>query len=188
MYTLGFFSNLRHHWVLSWVEFKLTTFWFWGQTSKPSCLGAWQEDSCLAKPLISWVRWLVSITQAPRMTDAQASFICFQIWYTTEFCPRCDSNSQPSDLWANTKAILPRSANLVTWISILCNMLSCFIFAINSPTCISFGERVCLVHGLHVCGLCKRTVCWGVQLCSSCVPWANSPYFHRSLLLCTKKE
>ena len=25
-----------------------------------------------------------------------------QIWDTTEFCPRWDSNSQPSDLWANT--------------------------------------------------------------------------------------
>ena len=53
---------------------------------------------------------IVSIAQALRTTDAQTNFIFFQIWDTTEFGPGWDSNTQHSDLWANTYVILPRSA------------------------------------------------------------------------------
>ena len=41
-----------------------------GLTTKPSRLGAWQEDSGLPKLL----KWIVSIVQALRMTDAEANF------------------------------------------------------------------------------------------------------------------
>ena len=41
-----------------------------GLTTKPSCLGARQEDSGLPKLLIFRVRWIVSITQALQTTMA----------------------------------------------------------------------------------------------------------------------
>ena len=84
------------HWVWSWVGFWTHNLLIFGQTPKNSCLGEQQEDSCLPKLLIDRVRWIVSITQAIRMTDAQAFFKA-EI-YTAEFGSGWDSNSQPSDL------------------------------------------------------------------------------------------
>ena len=53
-------------------------FLIFGQTTKPSCLEALQEDSCLPKLMIlpGGVQG-VSIAQALRMTDAQADFVFF---------------------------------------------------------------------------------------------------------------
>ena len=68
-----FLSNLRQHcFVLGGI--RTHNLLILGQTSKPSCLGARQEDSCLPKYLIQKVRWIVCITRALRMTDVHANF------------------------------------------------------------------------------------------------------------------
>ena len=74
LYSLKSETLLR----LAWVGFQLTTFWFFGQTTKPSCLEALQEHSCLPRLMIlpGGVQG-VSIAQALRMPDAQADFIFF---------------------------------------------------------------------------------------------------------------
>ena len=45
--------------------------------TKLSCLGERQEDCGLPKLLILRVRWIISIAQALRVTDAEAHFYIF---------------------------------------------------------------------------------------------------------------
>ena len=76
-----------------------------GLTTTTSCQGAPKKDSCLPKLLIWRVSWIVSITQALRMTDAESNF--YILWNPRHFPmlalinaeSRLQENRQPWKLW-----------------------------------------------------------------------------------------
>ena len=71
-----------------------------GLTTKPSCRGVLQEDSDL--PKFERVRWIVSITQALRMTDAETNFyICVKSETPLSLVLGEIRTYKPSEIWAN---------------------------------------------------------------------------------------